>query len=117
VLYASNVAGVPEWVFISAFWHNQGVPIVGFSDAIAFAIGAGLGTAGWFFTLTRYFSKRSTSLKPRTLHIINRFAGLAMLLFGVYFGYQIIFKTDWARVDERWEQEFKQTEDTVTNSK
>jgi len=117
VLYASNVAGVPEWIFISAFWHNQGVPIVGLTDAITFALGAGLGTAGWFFTLTRYFSKKSTSLKPHTLHIINRFAGIAMLLFGVYFGYQIIFHTNWTQVDERWQQEFRKVEDTITNSK
>ncbi len=112
VLYASNVAGVPEWIFISAFWHNQGVMIIGVSDAISFAVGAGLGTAGWFFTLVKYFSKKSTSLKPRTLHIINRFAGFAMFAFGIYFGYQIIFKTDWNKVQERWKQDFG----TVMNS-
>jgi L-lysine exporter family protein LysE/ArgO len=117
VLYASNVAGVPEWIFISAFWHNQGVLIIGFSDAILFAAGAGVGTAGWFFTLTRYFSKRKTSLKPRTLYIINRFAGLAMLAFGIYFGYQIIFKTDWTQVNKRWDEHMKQTFGFVTSSK
>ncbi|MEP7235080.1 MAG: LysE family transporter [Ignavibacteriota bacterium] len=109
VLYASNVAGVPEWIFISAFWHNQGIPIIDVSDALAFAVGAGIGTAGWFFTLTRYFSKRSTSLKPRTLEIINRFAGIAMLLFGVYFGYQIIFKTDWKNVNNTWNTDYQKT--------
>jgi threonine/homoserine/homoserine lactone efflux protein len=107
MLYASNVAGVPEWIFISAFWHNQGVAIIGFSDAISFAIGAGIGTAGWFFTLVKYFSKRSASFKPRTLHLINRFAGVAMLAFGLYFGYQIVFKTDWNTVDERVHEDFK----------
>jgi L-lysine exporter family protein LysE/ArgO len=116
VLYASNVAGVPEWIFISAFWHNQGVPIVEYSEATAFALGAGIGTAGWFFTLTRFFSKRTQTLKPSTLHIINRFAGFAMLFFAVYFGYQIVFNTDWKRVDKRWEEEFRKT-DTITNSR
>jgi threonine/homoserine/homoserine lactone efflux protein len=115
MLYASNVAGVPEWIFISAFWHNQGVSIIAFSDAIAFAIGAGIGTAGWFFTLVKYFSKRSTTLQPRTLTMINRFAGAAMLAFGVYFGYQIIFKTDWKQVDDRWRTEFKEKFGVVTN--
>lgn len=117
VLYASNVAGVPEWIFISAFWHNQGVMILGLSDVLAFAIGAGLGTAGWFFTLVKYFSKKSTSLKPRTLFIINRVSGAAMLAFGVYFGYQIIFKTDWKQVNGRLNEEFKPVKDTVTSSK
>jgi threonine/homoserine/homoserine lactone efflux protein len=107
VLYASNVSGVPEWVFISAFWHNQGVPITGLPNAALFAIAAGIGTAGWFFTLTRFFSKRTSTLKPRTLHIINRVAGYAMLAFGVYFGYQIIFNTNWTRVNQRLDEEFK----------
>jgi threonine/homoserine/homoserine lactone efflux protein len=107
VLYASNVSGVPEWVFISAFWHNQGISITGLPNAALFAIAAGIGTAGWFFTLTRFFSKRTSTLKPQTLHIINRVAGIAMLAFGVYFGYQIIFKTDWTRVNQRWDEEVK----------
>ena len=108
VLYASNVSGVPEWVFISAFWHNQGLELTGLPNAALFAVGAGIGTAGWFFTLTTYFSKRTSTLKPKTMHIINRVAGIAMLVFGVYFGYQIIFKTDWTRVNQRWDEEVKQ---------
>jgi L-lysine exporter family protein LysE/ArgO len=108
VLYASNVAGIPEWIFISAFWHNQGVDLSGYINAGTFAIAAGIGTAGWFLVLTKYFSKRKTSLKPRTLNLINRFAGLAMLAFGVYFGYQIIFKTDWTQVNKRWDEHVKQ---------
>jgi L-lysine exporter family protein LysE/ArgO len=108
VLYASNVSGVPEWIFISAFWHNQGLELIGLPNAALFAAGAGLGTAGWFFTLTRFFSKRSATLKPATLHVINRVAGFAMLAFGVYFGYQIIFKTDWTRVNQRLDEEVKQ---------
>ena len=107
VLYASNVAGVPEWIFISAFWRNQGVIASDISIAVIFAIGAGLGTAGWFFTLVRYFAKRSHSLKPKTIMLINRFAGIAMLAFGVYFGYQIIFKTNWTQVDKRLDEGIK----------
>jgi threonine/homoserine/homoserine lactone efflux protein len=109
VLYASNVAGIPEWIFISAFWHNQGIQLIGFSDAVIFAVGAGIGTAGWFFFLVKYFSKRSSSFKPRTLFLINRFAGVAMLAFGLYFGYQIVFKTDWNTVQDRWQLDIKRT--------
>ena len=109
LLYASNVAAVPEWIFISAFWRNEGVLTAGFATAMIFAVGAGLGTAGWFFTLVRFFAKRSGSLKPKTLLIINRFAGVAMLLFGVYFGYQIIFNTDWTRVNKRFDEGVKQS--------
>ncbi len=117
VLYASNVAGVPEWIFISAFWRNQGVIASDITIAITFAIGAGLGTAGWFFTLVRFFAKRSSSLKPKTLMLINRFAGIAMLGFGVYFGYQIIFKTNWTQVDKRVEEGLGKKTSILTNSR
>lgn len=101
ILYASNIASLPEWVFLTAFWKQQGFLNDGFTIYIVFALGAGLGTAGWFLTLTRYFSKRKSTLKPKTLVLINKFAGIAMLGFGLYFGYQIAFKTDWTRVNER----------------
>ncbi|MEI8133569.1 MAG: LysE family transporter [bacterium] len=117
LLYASNIAGVPEWIFISSFWNNQGISLTGYSSALGFAIGAGIGTAGWFFTVVRYFAKRSTSLKPLTLRRINHFTGGAMLAFGLYFGYQIIWKTNWKEVDTRWNVQYQKTMDSITNSK
>jgi len=104
ILYASNLASLPEWVFLTAFWKQQGFLNDGFTIYLVFAIGAGFGTAGWFMTLTRYFSKRKSTLKPTTLILINRVAGIAMLGFGIYFGYQIAFKTDWSKVNERWHE-------------
>jgi L-lysine exporter family protein LysE/ArgO len=104
ILYASNIASLPEWVFLTAFWKQQGFLNDGFTIYLVFAIGAGLGTAGWFLTLTRYFSKRKSTLKPKTLVLINKVAGIAMLGFGLYFGYQIAFKTDWSKVNERWHE-------------
>ncbi|HEY6172652.1 MAG TPA: LysE family transporter [Candidatus Kapabacteria bacterium] len=98
VLYASNISSLPEWLFISAFLRGQGWLEEGFAASMVFAVGAGLGTAGWFYTLTRYFNKRKTTLKAKTLTIIDRVAGFAMLGFGIYFGYQIIFKTDWSKI-------------------
>lgn len=102
VLYASNIASLPEWVFITSFLRQEHWLDQGYSASISFAIGAGIGTAGWFFLLTKYFSKKKATIKQKTLHTINRFAGIAMLLFGIYFGYQIIFKTDWEKVKERF---------------
>ena len=102
VLYASNIASLPEWVFITSFLRQEHWLEQGYTASVSFAIGAGIGTAGWFFLLTRYFSKKKTTIKPKTLQTINKFAGIAMLLFGVYFGYQIIFHTDWGKVKERF---------------
>jgi hypothetical protein len=104
MLYASNIASLPEWVFLTAFWKQQGFLDDGYTIYAVFALGAGAGTAGWFLTLTRYFTKRKSTLKPKTLMLINQVAGIAMLAFGLYFGYQIAFKTDWTRVNERIQQ-------------
>lgn len=98
VLYASNIASLPEWLFISTFLKNIGWLEDGFSASMVFALGAGIGTAGWFFTLSRYFNKRKTTLQPTTLNLINKAAGIAMLGFGFYFGYQIVFTTDWSKI-------------------
>jgi L-lysine exporter family protein LysE/ArgO len=98
VLYASNVAAVPEWIFISAFWRGYGLLETGVAVNAAFALGAGLGTAGWFIFLVRYIDKRQRGFKPRTLARINLGSAIALLGFGIYFGYQIVFVTDWNAV-------------------
>lgn len=101
VLYASNVAAVPEWIFISGFWRQSGALQDGLGYNLIFAVGAGLGTAGWFLLLVRYFTKRREGFKPKTIHLINRFSAYAMLVFGLYFGYQIAFVTNWQEVNTR----------------
>jgi hypothetical protein len=116
VLYASNIASLPEWIFITAFWKHQGLLSDGFTISLIFAAAAGLGTAGWFFTLTRYFAKKQTTLKPKTLAIINKVAGFAMLGFGIYFGYMILFNTDWARVNKALRRAEPKEVYMITNS-
>jgi threonine/homoserine/homoserine lactone efflux protein len=98
VLYASNVAGVPEWIFISALWRNYGLLQQGITINAMFALGAGLGTAGWFTFLTRFIAKRQRGFKPSTLSRINLAAGIALFVFGLYFLYQIIFLTNWQQL-------------------
>lgn len=101
VLYASNVAGIPEWIFVSAFWRSTGLLLDGLDYNLFFALGASSGAALWFILLVRFFAKRSRTLAPRTIALINRFSAIAMLVFGAYFGYQILFATDWGRVNSR----------------
>jgi len=98
VLYASNVAAVPEWIFISALWRGYGLLASGVMVNLFFALGAGLGTAGWFTFLVRFINKRQRGFKPQTLQRINKGAGFALLLFGIYFLYQIIFVTNWKAI-------------------
>ena len=98
VLYASNVAAVPEWIFVSALWRSYHLLESGVLINTFFAIGAGIGTAGWFYFLVRFIDKRQRGFKPQTLSKINKYAGIALLAFGLYFLYQIAFKTDWTAV-------------------
>jgi threonine/homoserine/homoserine lactone efflux protein len=100
VLYASNVAAVPEWIFVSALWRSYGLLGSGVVINTFFALGAGLGTAAWFAFLVRFIDKRQRGFKPETLAKINRYAGIALLVFALYFLYQIAFKTNWTAVNE-----------------
>lgn len=98
LLYASNVAAIPEWIFLTALWRSYHLLDVGYLADLAFALGAGLGTAGWFLTLVRFIAKRRRGFQPRTLKIINTSAGVALIGFGIYFAIQIIVQTDWHRI-------------------
>ena len=98
LLYATNVMAVPEWIIVAGLWRSWGVLGVGFDINAVFALGAGLGTAGWYLTLVRWISRHHRGFEASTLRKINLGTGIAMLIFGGYFGYQIIFGTNWQEV-------------------
>ncbi|HET6511260.1 MAG TPA: LysE family transporter [Candidatus Kapabacteria bacterium] len=102
ILYASNVAAVPEWIFISAFWRENGLLEEGVLINLAFALGAGLGTLGWGYFLVSFIERRRRGFKPAFLQKMNLVAGGALLLFGLYFGYKIAFDTEWDAVSKSW---------------
>lgn len=102
ILYASNVAAVPEWIFISALWREYGLLEEGVLVNLSFALGAGLGTLGWGYFLVKFIERRRRGFKPSFLAKINTAAGAALLLFGLYFGYQILFNTNWNAVSTSW---------------
>jgi threonine/homoserine/homoserine lactone efflux protein len=98
LLYATNIMAVPEWIIVAGLWRSWGVLGVGVDINVLFALGAGLGTAGWYLTLVRWISKHHRGFNTSTLRKINFGTGIAMLIFGGYFGYQIIFGTNWQEV-------------------
>jgi threonine/homoserine/homoserine lactone efflux protein len=102
ILYASNVAAVPEWIFVSALWRENGILEEGVLVNLAFAVGAGLGTLGWGYFLVTFIERRRRGFKPAFLQKINLAAGGALLLFGLYFGYKIVFDTQWDAVSKSW---------------
>ncbi len=113
VMYASNVAAVPEWIFVSALWRGYGLLQVGVVINTFFAIGAGLGTAGWFYFLIRFIDKRQHGFQPSTLSKINKYAGIALLLFAFYFLYQIGFNTNWKAVSSSFSKNSQAIEHSI----
>jgi threonine/homoserine/homoserine lactone efflux protein len=114
LLYATNVMAVPEWIIVAGLWRSWGLLGIGFDVNVAFAVGAGLGTAGWFIFLVGWISKRHSGFKPETLRMINFGTAIAMLAFSAYFAYAIVFETHWNQVLTRAKQN---TEVMVTLSR
>jgi threonine/homoserine/homoserine lactone efflux protein len=100
LLYATNVAEVPEWIIVAGLWRGWGILAHGFIYNFLFAVGAALGTSAWYTALIRWINKRQRGFKMTTLAKINFGAGVAMLAFAAYFGLQIALKTDWHVVAE-----------------
>ena len=95
LLYATNVMAVPEWIIVSGLWRSWGVLGSGFGYNAFFALGAGLGTVGWFTLLIRWISKHHRGFQRATLQKINVGTGIAMLAFAGYFAFAILFETHW----------------------
>jgi L-lysine exporter family protein LysE/ArgO len=98
LLYATNVMAVPEWIIIAGLWRGWGVLGNGFDVNLMFAIGAGVGTLGWYIVLIRWIENRQAGFNPETLRKINLGTSIAMLVFAGYFAYAIIFETHWDQV-------------------
>ncbi|MDP4199461.1 MAG: LysE family transporter [Bacteroidota bacterium] len=99
LLYATNVMAIPEWIIIAGLWRGWGILGTGVDINAAFAVGAGLGTAGWFILLIGWISRRHRGFKISTMKRINLGMGIAMLVFSAYFAYAIIFETHWSSVE------------------
>ncbi len=104
LLYATNVMAVPEWIIVSGLWRSWGILGSGVDINASFALGAGMGTIGWYLVLIRWISKRRRGFKTSTLHKINLGTSIAMLAFAGYFAYAIIFQTHWHEVQSHFEQ-------------
>ena len=112
-LYATNVMAVPEWIIISGLWRSWGLLGAGLQVNLIFALGAGVGTASWFIVLVRLIAKSHSGFKPSTLKKINFGTSIAMFVFGAYFGYAILFETNWKSVGIHFKQDTNQVLDSV----
>jgi L-lysine exporter family protein LysE/ArgO len=114
VLYATNVMAIPEWIIISGLWRSWGVLASGFTMNLFFALGAGVGTFGWFSVLVGWISRHNRGFRRSTVHKINLGTGIAMLVFSAYFAYAIIFETHWPEVSSHFKQNTGRIIDSIT---
>jgi len=87
---------IPEWIFITAFWHNREFILSEFPMLLLLPLLQGL-YCRMVFHSYKIFLEKEGCVKTADALSDKSFCRLAMLAFGVYFGYQIIFKTDWTR--------------------
>ncbi len=113
LLYATNVMAVPEWIIVSGLWRSWGVLESGFNMNVSFALGAGIGTIGWFLVLIRWISKRRRGFQASTLKKINLGTGIAMLAFAGYFAFAILFETHWSDVQSHVKHSTNQIIDSI----
>jgi threonine/homoserine/homoserine lactone efflux protein len=91
-LYLSNPTFLGYWITVAGVIQAYKLVIDQWIDNLFFAVGVGVGAAGWFYVLLRFFHKRTASLKPATLHRMNVFAGYLLLAFACYLGYELIMR-------------------------
>jgi threonine/homoserine/homoserine lactone efflux protein len=89
-LYLSNPTFLGYWITVGGVIQAYKLIINEWLDNLFFAIGAGLGAAGWFYVLLKFFHHRSATLKPATLHRMSVLAGYLLLVFACYLSYEVI---------------------------
>ena len=89
-LYVSNPTFLGYWIAVAGAIQAYQLVIDQWIDNLFFALGVGFGAATWFYSLLRFFHRRSSTLKPETLHRMSVFAGFLFLAFGSYLGYELI---------------------------
>ncbi len=89
-LYLSNPSFIGLWITIAGIIQAYHLIITKLIDNLFFAIGAGLGSAAWFYVLLKLFHDRRVNFRSETLHKIAVFSGYTLLAFGCYLGYELV---------------------------
>jgi L-lysine exporter family protein LysE/ArgO len=98
LLYIANPTFFPYWIGVSGVLQSYGLLVPSTMNNLSFAVGVGVGAAGWFYLILVFILRRRTQLSPLFITIIYRFSGFTLLGFGVYMGYRLLTLTDWSPV-------------------
>jgi len=95
VIYLSNPSFLPYWIGVSGILQKYHLLHPTPTNNILFALGVGIGSAGWFYLVLMMLLSGKITLKPSVINGIYKFSGVVLLGFGAYVGYRLVFLTEW----------------------
>jgi len=90
LLYLSNPSFIAFWITVSGIVQGLGVLERSVCNHLLFALGTGVGTTAWFFTLLELVKKQKMKCDKRVLYAISRAFGIILLIISCWMGYNLI---------------------------
>jgi threonine/homoserine/homoserine lactone efflux protein len=78
-----NPTIIASWTVAVTTAHGAGLLVPGTLAAVAFALGVGLGIAGWFIVLLRLLDRFERGVRPETIDRVLRVTGWLVAVLGV----------------------------------
>ncbi|MCL5021690.1 MAG: LysE family transporter [Bacteroidetes bacterium] len=88
--YVSNPALVAFWITLAGIVQSSGSIVNNIEEGVLFALGVGIGTAVWYYSLLKVLFWKRERFKAETLAILSRISGYIMLGFSAYIGYELL---------------------------
>jgi len=98
LIYLANPSFLPYWLGVSGILQKYHLLVPTQTNNFSFALGVGVGSAGWFYLILYLLLSGKITLKPTVINGIYKFSGVALLGFGTYVGYRLLVFTDWANI-------------------
>ncbi len=89
-MYISNPMLVAFWITLSGIMQSAGGMVNGIAEEGLFALGVGLGTALWYYSLLKAIFLKRDSFKAETLTLLSKISGYILLGFSAYVGYELV---------------------------
>jgi len=89
-MYVSNPTLVAFWITLSGMIQTTNAIVNDIGDGALFAVGVGVGTALWYYSLLKAIFFKRKSFKAETLAVLSRISGFIMLAFSSYIGYELL---------------------------
>ena len=90
ILYLSNPSFIAYWITVAGIVHGYHILEASSYNNSLFAVGTGIGTTVWFFTLLELVEKQKMKLDKRTVERVTRIFGAILLAISCVMGYKLL---------------------------